>query len=178
MSEEKRTPNRSEVEERFKWAINDIYANDELWAKDLEKLKGFAQTLEQFKGKLSQSADTLYEYMQISDEISVLGDSLVNYAQRKSDEDTTVAKYQNMIGQVMNVFMQINSAGSYETPEINAIEQTVLDKIFESKPELELYRRKIELIRIKKDHVLSDAEEKIIALTSGMGDSPQGNGDL
>lgn len=42
MSEEKRTPNRSEVEERFKWAINDIYANDELWAKDLEKLKGFA----------------------------------------------------------------------------------------------------------------------------------------
>ena len=173
MSEEKRTPNRSEVEERFKWAINDIYANDELWAKDLEKLKGFAQTLEQFKGKLSQSADTLYEYMQISDEISVLGDSLVNYAQRKSDEDTTVAKYQNMIGQVMNVFMQINSAGSYETPEINAIEQTVLDKMFESKPELELYIRKIELIRIKKDHVLSDAEEKIIALTSEMGDSPE-----
>lgn len=173
MSEEKRTPNRSEVEERFKWAINDIYANDELWAKDLEKLKGFAETLEQFKGRLSQSADTLYEYMQISDEISVLGDSLVNYAQRKSDEDTTVAKYQNMIGQVMNVFMQINSAGSYETPEINAIEQTVLDKMFESKPELELYRRKIELIMIKKDHVLSDAEEKIIALTSEMGDSPE-----
>lgn len=173
MSEEKRTPKRSEVDEKFKWAINDIYADDELWAKDLERLKGFITVLPQYKGKLAQSADTLYEYMQMCDEISVLGDSLVNYAQRKSDEDTTVAKYQNMIGQVMNVFMQVNSAGSFETPELIAIEQSVLDKMFESKPELELYRRKLELIRLKKDHVLSEAEEKILALTSEMGSSPE-----
>ena len=107
------------------------------------------------------------------DEITVLCDSLINYAQRKSDEDTTVSKYQNMIGQAMNVFMQIDSAGSFETPEIISIEQDKLDKMFAQKPELELYRRKIELMRYKKDHVLSQAEENLIALTSEMGESPE-----
>lgn len=173
MSEEVRTPKRSEVEEQFKWAINDIYATDNAWAADLEKLKSYVEKLPQYNGKLAQSADTLYEYMLVCDEISLLGDSLINYAQRKSDEDTTVAKYQNMTGQVMNVFMQVNSAASFETPEITAIDQAVLEKMYEHKPELELYRRKIDLIRIKKDHVLSEAEEKILALTSEMGDSPE-----
>ena len=173
MNEEKRTPKRSEVDERFKWAINDIYATDELWNEDLEKLKGYIEKLPSYKGRLSESADVLYEYLQMCDEISVLGDSLINYAQRKSDEDTTVAKYQNMIGLAMNTFMLINSVGSFETPELIAIPQDRLDKMFAQKKELELYRRKLELVRNKKDHVLSEAEERILALTSEMGDSPE-----
>ncbi len=173
MSEEKRTPKRGEIDEQYKWAINDIYASDELWAADLEKLKGFVQKIPNYKGKLSQDAGTLFEYLQMCDEISLLGDSLINYAQRKSDEDTTVAKYQNMIGQAMNVFMLINSAGSFETPELIAIKQDRLDEMFVQKPELELYRRKLEVVRMKKEHVLSEAEEKIMALTSEMGSSPE-----
>ena len=149
MSEEK-VMKREQIQEQFKWAINDIYATDELWYEDLEKLKGYAAKLPEYEGKLSQSADTLYEYLKMSDDITLICDSLINYAQRKSDEDTTVAKYQNMTGQAVNVFMQINSAGSFETPELVAIEQDKLDEMFAQKPELELYRRKLELIREKK----------------------------
>ena len=172
MSEEK-VMKREQIQEQFKWAINDIYATDELWYEDLEKLKGYAAKLPEYEGKLSQSADTLYEYLKMSDEITLICDSLINYAQRKSDEDTTVAKYQNMTGQAVNVFMQINSAGSFETPELVAIEQDKLDEMFAQKPELELYRRKLELIREKKEHVLSQAEENILALTAEMGESPE-----
>lgn len=164
---------RNEIDEKYKWAINDIYATDELWSEDLGRLKGCIQKLKDYQGRLCESADVLYDYMLMCDEITVLCDSLINYAQRKSDEDTTVSKYQNMIGQAMNVFMQIDSAGSFETPEIISIEQDKLDKMFAQKPELELYRRKIELMRYKKDHVLSQAEENLIALTSEMGESPE-----
>lgn len=164
---------RNEIDEKYKWAINDIYATDELWTEDLGRLKGYIQKLKDYQGRLCESADVLYDYMLMCDEITVLCDSLINYAQRKSDEDTTVSKYQNMIGQAMNVFMQIDSAGSFETPEIISIEQDKLDKMFAQKPELELYRRKIELMRYKKDHVLSQAEENLIALTSEMGESPE-----
>ena len=164
---------RNEIDEKYKWAINDIYATDELWTEDLGRLKGYIQKLKDYQGRLCESADVLYDYMLMCDEITVLCDRLINYAQRKSDEDTTVSKYQNMIGQAMNVFMQIDSAGSFETPEIISIEQDKLDKMFAQKPELELYRRKIELMRYKKDHVLSQAEENLIALTSEMGESPE-----
>ena len=91
MSEE-RIPKRSEVPEQFKWALEDIYATDEKWAEDLQKLKAMPERIAAFKGRLSESADTLYDFMKLSDEISVLCDSLGNYAQRRSDEVTANAK--------------------------------------------------------------------------------------
>lgn len=172
MSEE-RIPKRSEVPEQFKWALEDIYATDENWAEDLQKLKAMPERITAFKGRLSESADTLYDFMQLSDEISVLCDSLGNYAQRRSDEDTANAKYQGFIGQLMNAYVAVNSAGSFETPEIISIEEDKLQKFYEDKPELELYKRALDKLRRKKAHILSEAEEKILALTGEMGQSPE-----
>ena len=62
MSEE-RIPKRSEVPEQFKWALEDIYATDEKWAEDLQKLKAMPERITAFKGRLSESADTLYDFM-------------------------------------------------------------------------------------------------------------------
>lgn len=172
MSEE-RIPMRSEVPEQFKWALEDIYATDEKWAEDLQKLKSMPERIAAFKGRLSESADTLYDFMQLSDEISVLCDSLGNYAQRRSDEDTANAKYQGFLGQLMNAYVAVNSAGSFETPEIISIEEDKLQKFYEDKPELKLYKRALDKLRRKKAHILSEAEEKILALTGEMGQSPE-----
>ena len=46
MSEE-RIPKRSEVPEQFKWALEDIYATDEKWAEDLQKLKAMPERIGQ-----------------------------------------------------------------------------------------------------------------------------------
>ena len=172
MSEE-RIPKRSEVPEQFKWALEDIYATDEKWAEDLQKLKAMPERIAAFKGRLGESADTLYDFMQLSDEISVLCDSLGNYAQRRSDEDTANAKYQGFLGQLMNAYVAVNSAGSFETPEIISIEEDKLQKFYEDKPELKLYKRALDKLRRKKAHILSEAEEKILALTGEMGQSPE-----
>lgn len=172
MSEE-RIPKRSEVPEQFKWALEDIYATDEKWTEDLQKLKAMPERIAAFKGRLSESADTLYDFMQLSDEISVLCDSLGNYAQRCSDEDTANAKYQGFIGQLMNAYVAVNSAGSFETPEIISIEEDKLQEFYEDKPELKLYKRALDKLRRKKAHILSEAEEKILALTGEMGQSPE-----
>lgn len=172
MSEE-RIPKRSEVPEQFKWALEDIYATDEKWAEDLQKLKATPERIAAFKGRLGESADTLYDFMQLSDEISVLCDSLGNYAQRRSDEDTANAKYQGFLGQLMNAYVAVNSAGSFETPEIISIEEDKLQKFYENKPELKLYKRALDKLRRKKAHILSEAEEKILALTGEMGQSPE-----
>lgn len=172
MSEE-RIPKRSEVPEQFKWALEDIYATDEKWAEDLQKLNAMPERIAAFKGRLSESADTLYDFMKLSDEISVLCDSLGNYAQRRSDEDTANAKYQGFLGQLMNAYVAVNSAGSFETPEIISIEEDKLQEFYEDKPELKLYKRALDKLRRKKAHILSEAEEKILALTGEMGQSPE-----
>ena len=168
-----RIPKRSEVPEEYTWKLEDIYPTDKDWENDLEKLKNMPEKILSFKGKLGSDANTLLEFLKLSDEISILCDSLVNYAQRKSDQDTTVAKYQGYMGQLMNVYVAINSAGSFETPEIISIDENTLDKFYSSNPDLKLYKRHLDRIRSKKEHVLSDAEEKILALTGEMAQSPE-----
>ncbi|MFR5052122.1 MAG: oligoendopeptidase F [Ruminococcus bicirculans (ex Wegman et al. 2014)] len=171
MSEE-RIPKRSEVPELFKWALEDIYATDEKWAEDLKKLKAMPERIAAFKGRLSESADTLYDFMKLSDEISVLCDSLGNYAQRRSDEDTANAKYQGFLGQLMNAYVAVNSAGSLKHLR-SFLSRRISSEFYEDKPELKLYKRALDKLRRKKAHILSEAEEKILALTGEMGQSPE-----
>lgn len=172
MSEE-RIPKRSEVPEQFKWAIEDIYPTDEAWEKDLEKLKAIPEKIASYKGKISKSANDLYDFFKLEEEINVLCDSLANYASRKSDEDTAVSKYQGYMGQLMNTYVAINSASSFESPEIISIEEDTLNKFYEQKPELKLYKRVIDKVRLEKDHILSEAEERILSLTGEMSSSPE-----
>ena len=170
---EKRIPKRADVDKAYTWAIEDIYPTDEAWAADLAKLKAVPARLVTYKGRLSESGDTLLEFLQLSDEIMVLLDSLFNYAQRKSDEDTAVAKYQAMIGQVTSAFVEINTVGSFDTPEIIAIPDERMNELYNEQPALELYRLNIERIRRKKAHVLSESEERIMALAGDAMRTPE-----
>ena len=172
MSEE-RIPKRSEVPEEYKWRLEDIYESDEAWKKDLDKLSEIPGKLESYRGRLGESAETLLSFLKLSDDISVLCDSLGNYAQRRSDEDTANAVYQEMVGKLMNVYVEVNSAGSFETPEIIAVPDETLDSFYNECPELLLYKHALDRVRLKRGHILSDAEEKLLAMTGEMSQYPE-----
>lgn len=170
---ENRIPKRSEVDKKFTWALEDIYPTDKDWENDLEKLKAFPERIVAYKGRLSENADTLLEYLKLCDELSVLCDSIANYAQRKSDEDTAEAKYQGYVGQMMNAYVAVNSSASFDVPEIIAIPDEVLEKFYAENEGLRLYKRHLDKLRHKKEHILSEAEEKLIALTGEMGNTAE-----
>ncbi len=169
----KKIPSRSEIPAESKWAIEDIYANDDLWEADYNKAAGFAEKIASYKGLISSLADKLLEYFRLDDELSLLLDSLINYAQRKSDEDTRVAKYQEMCSRLDSLFVNIAEAGAFETPEILSIPDDTLEKFYTDCPDLELYRRALDKIRTQREHILSEKEERIIALTGEMMSSPE-----
>ena len=168
--EQKTVPMRQEIDEKFKWKLEDIYPSDTAWREDLEKLKECGQRLAGYKGKIGGSAASLYEYLQYSDELDVLVDSLINYSQRRLDEDTANTKYQAMCDELIAVLVQINSETSFDVPEITAVSDEDMEKYYNELPALELYRTHLYNIRRRKAHILSDAEERILALS---GDTAQ-----
>ncbi|MGN1133902.1 MAG: oligoendopeptidase F [Oscillospiraceae bacterium] len=170
---EKRIPKRSEQDPKYTWALEDIYATDESWQQDLEKLSEIGEKICAMKGTLGKSSENLLNMLKLSDDVSVLCDSLANYAQRKSDEDTTNAKYQAMVGQFMSKAVELNSRLSFITPEIIAISDETLEQFYKTTDGLELYRTHLTNIRKQKEHILSDAEERILALSGEMGQSPE-----
>ncbi len=167
-----RIPQRSEVASEYKWKINDIYACDEEWERDLEKARAAAEIIPQYKGQLCTSAQKLLEYMRYDDELTVLLENLINYAQRKNDEDTREAKYQDMVSRVETVLVQISGAAAFVTPEILSISDEALDKFYKDCPDMELYRLCLDRVRIKREHILSESEERLMALTGELMSSP------
>lgn len=167
-----RIPQRQEIAAENKWSIEDIYATDELWEADYAKAKSFAEKIATYKGLLSTSSEKLLEYMKLDDELSVLLDSLVNYAQRKNDEDTRVAKYQDMVSRVEMLYVEIAGAASFVTPELLSISDENMERFYKEQGGLELYKRTFDSIRRRRAHILSEAEERIMALTGEMAGSP------
>ncbi|MBR4661759.1 MAG: oligoendopeptidase F, partial [Clostridia bacterium] len=81
--------------------------------------------------------------------------------------------YQNMSSKGTSVYVAMNAARSFATPEITAIPQDTLDRFFEEEPELETYRRLIEYERKLSEHVLSAECESILASAGEMARGPE-----
>lgn len=169
--ETNKIPARADVPEKDKWAIQDLFATDDDWRAALAKAKEFIPRITAFRGRLAESGAVLLSFFRLDDEISLAFDALVHYAQRRSDEDTRVAAYQEMVSQVTRFAVEIQSAAAFETPELLAISDEDMNRLYAEAPELELYRLNIDRIR-RREHVLSDKEEAILAAAGEMAASP------
>ena len=170
--ENNKIPARADVPEKDKWAIQDLFATDDDWRAALAKAKEFLPRITAFRGRLAESGAALLSFFRLDDEISLAFDALVHYAQRRSDEDTRVAAYQEMVSQVTRFAVEIQSAAAFETPELLAISDEDMNRLYAEAPELELYRLNIDRIRRRREHVLSDKEEAILAAAGEMAASP------
>ena len=170
--ETNKIPARADVPAKDKWAIQDLFATDDDWRAALAKAKEFIPRITAFRGRLAESGAVLLSFFRLDDEISLAFDALVHYAQRRSDEDTRVAAYQEMVSQVTRFAVEIQSAAAFETPELLAISDEDMNRLYAEAPELELYRLNIDRIRRRRKHVLSDKEEAILAAAGEMAASP------
>jgi len=167
-----RIPQRCDIPEKDKWAIEDIYPTDAAWEQDLAKARGFAEKIASYKGLLSTDSAKLLEYLRLDDDMTVVLEALVNYAQRRNDEDTRDAKYQDMVSRMEMLFVDISGASAFVTPELLSIDDETMERFFREQPEMELYRLCIDRVRRRRAHILSEAEERIMALTGEMTGSP------
>lgn len=157
---------RSEVPVESTWKLEDIFTTDEAWQEELKKLQNDIPEIEKYQGKLSESADTLYNLLKLQDELSGRLGRLYTYAHMRYDEDTTNAFYQGLNAQAEMVLTTASSAMSYIVPEILAMEEGKVESYLSEKEELQVYKKVLEDITNKRPHVLSEKEEILLAEAS------------
>ena len=59
---------RSEIAPEFKWKIEKVYANTEVWDQDFQQIKDKAPKLKDFQGKLANLID-LKAYLKLEEEL-------------------------------------------------------------------------------------------------------------
>ena len=170
--EDNKIRQRHEIPVEDKWALEDLYASDALWEQELETLASDQEFMTGFAGSLCDSANKLYEYLERMEQVNAKAELLANYCMRKSDEDTRNGTYQAMVGKFMAVIVGLSAATSFETPELMAVTDEQLDAFYAEEPRLERYRRYLTDLRRQKEHVLSPAEEKLLAAAGEMAQGP------
>lgn len=163
---------RADVPQEFTWDLTPVFANDDAWFAEYEALKAYPGKISEYRGTLGKGAEELLAFLRFEDEISVRLTALYGYASCKGDEDTGNSFYQDMRGKAMGIYVAIAGALSFATPEIMAIDESVLDGFYKSEPKLETYRRSIYQIRRRSAHILSDEGEKLLASAGEMADAP------
>jgi len=163
MSEEKRIPLRGEIALADTWDLSKLFKNDETWNESLAVYEKMAERIASFRGTLSHSAESLAAYMDFSRDFGILGERLSDYANLRQCEDEGSGEARTMCGKITMAAAKAQAAGAWEAPEILAIPREDMDRFLVS-PLIADYRIYLQRILRYRPHILSDKEERIIAL--------------
>lgn len=153
--------NRSDIDSQFKWKLEDMFASDELWFEELDRLKQNKDLLVKYKGKLNNPTDIL-ACLKDDDKLSNAISKLYVYARMRQDEDVSVSKYQEMTDMIENLSVEISSICSFVRVELTANSREFLLKLADSE-EFRDYDYSLKEIARNKERCLSEKEEKLLA---------------
>lgn len=169
---EMKIPQRSEISSEFKWRLEDVYPSDKAFEDALSEAGTYPEKIEAFRGKIAASAEELLAYLRLDDEITEKMRDLLHYANRKSDEDTRVSLYSGYCERTEALLTAINSAAAFAVPEILTISDEKMEQFMREQSGLKLYELSLSRILKRREHILSPAEERIIAMTGEMSNTP------
>ncbi|GMV99600.1 MAG: oligopeptidase [Candidatus Hydrogenedentota bacterium] len=163
MAKTKRIPKRSEVRESDTWDLSVLFKNDEDWHKALKKQEKKVPHFEKFRGRLGESPNKLRECYQFEAQFDLEMERIGHYAFLKASEDVSNSTYQGMVAQYRHLATVASEAASFIAPEIQQIPDKTMADYLKSKA-LQEYRFSLERLLRYKPHILSDKEERLLAM--------------
>lgn len=157
-----KTPLRSEINDKDKWRVNDIYASDEAWESDYKEAVTISETDCAYKGKLSKGEDIFYNALKEYYETEYMSERIYVYAFMKYYEDTSNPVYQTMSGKAQLVMIKLSEKYAFLEPEILTISDETMQKYLEDERIIK-YKHIIEDMLEQKQHSLSEKEEELLA---------------
>lgn len=156
---------RNEVKERYKWKIEDVFASDEEWEKNYEKVEKMLD-FSRFAGKLGNKEELL-KFYEKNDEFGIAFERLALYAFMKHDEDTSLSKYNAYAAKVGALSAKYSTQLAFFEPEMASQSEEYLNSLLTDK-RFAAYDYEIKRLIARKPHVLSEKEEKLIGMAGEM----------
>ena len=168
---------RSAVENKFKWTIDEMYPNEGAIEKDIHKVKELIDEVKKYKGTLADSEENLYKALNISEQASRILQNLYVYTHMKSHEDTRINKNQGNATKTDMLSTEISMATSYMVPEIIAMDSKTLEDYLKNE-KLSHYKKHVDEILRLKPHTLNEREEELLAAVSDLSGVPENIYDM
>lgn len=173
MMTDRKLNTREEADARYKWAIEDLYKDDEDWKRDYELLKSRIPELTKFRGRLGESAEVLLSMQKLSDELNQLLEKVYVYANQRLHENTDNSTYQNLASQAQGLLVELSESLSFVEPELMELPDGIIETFLDKNEELSVYRQYFENIIRQKKHVLPTEQEQLLAAMGEVAESPK-----
>lgn len=154
---------RSEADPKYCWRLQDIFESNDKWEEAFREAQRGIELTESYKGKIAASSDEMYELFRKREKHLHLMEKLYVYAKMHKDEDTGNTLYQGMTDRAYQLLVAEDAAGAYIVPEILEIPREELLKRA-AEPRFSDYRFSLEKIDMKREHFLSEKEEKLLSM--------------
>ena len=168
---------RSTIENKFKWTIDEMYPNEESIEKDIQKVKELIEEVKKYKGILADSEENLFKALNISEETSRILQNLYVYTHMKSHEDTRINKNQGNATKTDMLSTELSMATSYMVPEIIAMDSEKLENYLKTE-KLSHYKKYVDDILRLKPHTLNEREEELLAAVADLSGVPENVYDM
>src|SRR5438128_1259545 len=158
-------PTRADIPETDKWDLRHLFVDVNKWQEDFRWLQQSYPQLKKWQGKVGESARSLADCLEFEKALEMKIERLYHFASLQLAEDSANPDYLARVSQVQNLLTRIGEVAAFVIPEIQAIDDEKFTE-FMADPALTEWRVKLHKIRRMKPHVLSEPEERLIALGS------------
>ena len=170
---------RKTIEQKYKWNLNDIYENYDMWESDLEKFEKLTKEVPKYKGQIKNSSEKFVELELLMEKIARLLDRLYLYPYMLKDLDSTDEITSIKMQEIEMIYTKFGTETAWIAPEMLEIPEETMNEWIKKHPELE--ERKFglsEMYRLRK-HVLSEDKEQLLShFSQFMGSSSDIYGEL
>ena len=163
---------RAEIPDRFKWNLNDIFDGWDAWQGAYAELDRGIDKYAALKGTLAQGPDRLLTAFRLSEQLGQLAYKVWYYPSLLYDTDQRDNTVNARRQQVQILFARWKQAESWFNPELLQIPLDTVRSWMDGNPELGVYRFAIEDLYRQQEHVLDEAGERLMSLSSRLASAP------
>jgi oligoendopeptidase F len=156
---------RADLPDSDKWDLTHLFTTANKWSEDFAWLQRAYSKIADWKGALGKSAASLAECLEFEKSLDQKIERLFHYSSLQLAEDSANPDYLARMGQMQNLLTKIAEVASFMNPEIQAIPDDAFARFLED-PALTEWKIALKKIRRMKPHVLSEPEERLLALGS------------
>lgn len=155
--------NRSHIDEKYQWDLSTVFATDDAWEAELASLDSDLENAKAYKGRLTAASNDLLAITESYLALSRRLEKLYVYASMKNDQDTTVAKYQEYQAKATAIYAKFSEIFAFYEPELMQLSKEAFEDFVAETPALSAYAHFFEQLFKRQPHVLSQAEEELLA---------------
>src|SRR5213595_4187685 len=161
--EEEKIPTRADIPESDKWDLTHLFSDVGKWNEDVEWITRIYPRITEWKGRVGESPQTLAKVLKFEKQLDLKVERVYHFASLQLAENSANNDYLSRIGQLQNLMTKLAEASAFVVPEIQGIDDGLWEK-FIADPILKDWKIPLHKIRRMRPHVLSEREERLLAL--------------